>query len=148
VCIGHIPPFIGRNLHGIPENWRSLADVDPPGDVIGWTYPEPRPTRSATTGQPKEPPSLPSSEMALVHATHTLSLRGEAEARCARAEILEDGAVLAHSDWLVVQTGSSVEVEVDLTAEPGIYLARQATNVGGNVYESIVTIGLGRIEHP
>jgi hypothetical protein len=120
----------------------------PPGDVIGWTHPGPWPTRSATTGQPKEPSSLPSSDMAPVHATHTLSLRGEAEARRARAEILEDGAVLAHSDWVVVPLGSSIEVEVDLSAEPGIYLARQATNVGGNIYESIVTIGLGRIEHP
>lgn len=69
--------------------------------------------------------------MAPVQATHTLSLRGEAEARRARGEILEDGAVLAHGDWIIVKPGTSVEV--DLTAEPGSYLARQATNVGGNV---------------
>ncbi|MEA2961731.1 MAG: hypothetical protein QOI46_1829, partial [Alphaproteobacteria bacterium] len=39
-------------------------------------------------------------------------------------------------------------VEIDLTTEPGSYLARQATNVGGNVCESIVTIDLGSVEHP
>jgi hypothetical protein len=35
-----------------------------------------------------------------------------------------------------------------LTAEPGSYLARHAPNVGGNVYESIVTIDLGSVERP
>ena len=41
VRIGHVEPFIGRDLHEIPENWRSLADVEPPGDAIGWAYPGP-----------------------------------------------------------------------------------------------------------
>jgi hypothetical protein len=123
VRIGYVEPFIGRDLDEIPANWRSLADVEPPGDAIGWPYPRPWPTRGAGTRQAHEPPSLPPSGMAPVHATHTLSLRGEAEARRARAEILEDGAVLAHSDWVIVDPGTAVEVEVDLTAEPGTYLA-------------------------
>jgi hypothetical protein len=86
--------------------------------------------------------------MVPVQATHTLPLRGEAEARRARAEILDGGTVLARSEWVIVQPGSSIDVEIYLTAEPGSYLARQATNVGGNVYESIVTIDLGSVEHP
>ena len=56
--------------------------------------------------------------------------------------------MLAHSDWVIVQPGTSVEVEVALTAEPGTYLAQQATNVGGNIYESIVTVDLSSIDHP
>jgi hypothetical protein len=45
VRIGHVEPFIGRDLHDIPANWRELADVDPPGDAIGWAYPGPWPVR-------------------------------------------------------------------------------------------------------
>jgi hypothetical protein len=50
VRIGYIPPFIGRDLHEIPENWRLLADVEPPGDAIGWAYPGPWPTHGITRG--------------------------------------------------------------------------------------------------
>ena len=148
VRIGYVEPFIGRDLHEIPANWRSLADAEPPGDTIGWAYPGPWPTRGATMRQAHEPSSLPSSGMGEVEATHKLSLRGEAEARRAGGEILADGVALAHSDWVNVPRESSVEVDVDLIAEPGTYLARQTTNVGGNVYESVVTIDLGTIEHP
>lgn len=45
VKIGHVDPFIGRDLHAIPANWRDLPGVDPPGDAIGWPYPGPWPTR-------------------------------------------------------------------------------------------------------
>jgi hypothetical protein len=37
------PPF-ATDPHGIPANWRDLADVDPPGDAIGWEYPGGWPT--------------------------------------------------------------------------------------------------------
>jgi hypothetical protein len=39
------PLFRGEHPHGIPKNWRELADVDPPGDAIGWPYPGGWPTR-------------------------------------------------------------------------------------------------------
>lgn len=48
VRIGYVDPLIGKDLHEIPENWRELADVDPPGDAIGWPYPGPWPTRGAS----------------------------------------------------------------------------------------------------
>jgi hypothetical protein len=44
VRIGHIDPLFGRDLHDIPKNWPALADVGPPGDAIGWEFPDPRPT--------------------------------------------------------------------------------------------------------
>jgi hypothetical protein len=44
VRIGYAAPLIGRDLHDIPANWAQLADVDPPGDAIGWPYPGPWPT--------------------------------------------------------------------------------------------------------
>jgi hypothetical protein len=44
VRIGYVEPLIGKDLHDIPDNWRQLADVDPPGDAIGWPYPGPWPT--------------------------------------------------------------------------------------------------------
>jgi hypothetical protein len=33
-----IDPLIRAELHGIPPNWRELADVEPPGTSIGWEY--------------------------------------------------------------------------------------------------------------
>jgi hypothetical protein len=44
VRIGYVEPLIGKDTHDIPANWRQLADVDPPGDAIGWPYPGPWPT--------------------------------------------------------------------------------------------------------
>jgi hypothetical protein len=44
VRIGSVDRLIGEDLHDIPENWRDLADVDPPADAIGWPYPGPWPT--------------------------------------------------------------------------------------------------------
>ena len=100
------------------------------------------------TANSSEQPSLPSSGMTLVQATHTLPLRGEAEARRVGAVILDRGSVLVHSEWVIVKPGGSINVEIDLTAEPGSHPARQATNVGGRVYENIVTIDLRNVEHP
>jgi hypothetical protein len=44
VRIGYVEPLIGKDLHDIPANRRQLADVDPPGDAIGWPYAGPWPT--------------------------------------------------------------------------------------------------------
>jgi hypothetical protein len=44
VRIGWVEPLIGTDLHDIPSNWRELADVDPPGEAIGWPYPGGWPT--------------------------------------------------------------------------------------------------------
>lgn len=33
------PFWQAGHLDGIPENWRELANCDPPGDAIGWEYP-------------------------------------------------------------------------------------------------------------
>lgn len=41
VRIGYVEPLIGKDLHDIPTNLRGLADVDSPGDAIGWPYPGP-----------------------------------------------------------------------------------------------------------
>ena len=86
--------------------------------------------------------------MTAVSATHTVTLRGEAALRRARAEILDAGQIVARSDWLQVPGGTSVEVTVSLTAEPGVYSARQATNYGSNIHEDIATIDLGPVTHP
>ena len=86
--------------------------------------------------------------MAPTSATHTLTLRGEAALRRARAEILDAGRVLARSAWILVPGGQSVEVDVSLTAEPGVYAARQVTNTGSNIHENLTMIDLGSVTHP
>lgn len=86
--------------------------------------------------------------MTAVTSIHRFSLRGFEVTRKARVEVLVGGSVIVASDWIAVPPGTNTAVGLTLTAEPGIYVARQATNLGSNIYEDIVLIDLETFVHP
>lgn len=86
--------------------------------------------------------------MTAVTSVHRFSLRGFEVDRKARVEVLADGIVIAKSQSVVVPAGTSIPVDLTLTAAPGVYAVRQATNFGSNIHESIVTNDLGSLIHP
>jgi len=83
-----------------------------------------------------------------VTSIHHFSLRGLEVARKACVEVLARGSVIGASKWVVAPPGANIVVDLTLTAAPGTYAARQATNVGSNVHEDIVRIDLGTFVHP
>ena len=83
-----------------------------------------------------------------VTSIHHFSLRGFEVDRKARVEVLADGSVIGASQWVVMPPGASLPVDLALTAAPGTYAARQATNFGSNVHEDIGTTDLGSFVHP
>lgn len=80
-------------------------------------------------------------------ATYDIPIRGAAEPRKVRAEIVKEGAVMARSSWIMLGAGDERLAQVTLDAPPGEYQVRQATNVGSNIHEDLVTVDLGTIEH-
>lgn len=83
-----------------------------------------------------------------VTSVHRFLLRGFEIDRKARVEVLAEGGVIGASQWVVVPAGASSPVDLALTAAPGTYTARQATNFGSNIHEKIVTNDLGSLIHP
>jgi hypothetical protein len=88
------------------------------------------------------------SGMTPVASIHRCSLRGFEVTRRARVEVLGGGSVIGASEWVAVPPGANTAVDLALTAEPGSYTARQATNLGSSVHEDIVRIDLGTLVHP
>jgi hypothetical protein len=83
----------------------------------------------------------------VVKAGYEIPIRGAAEPRNVRAEIVKEGAVTATSSWIMLGAGDKRLAQVTLDAPPGEYQVRQATNVGSNIHEDLVTLDLGAIEH-
>ena len=80
-------------------------------------------------------------------STHDIPIRGAAEPRKVRAEIVKDGAIVARSGWITLGAGQETLAQVTLDGPEGEYHVRQATNVGGNLHEDLVTQDLGTIHH-
>ncbi len=88
------------------------------------------------------------SRVSAVTSIHRFSARGFEVDRKARVEVLADGSVIGASQWVVVPAGASIQVDMALTAVPGTYAVRQATNFGSNIHENIVTADLESFIHP
>jgi hypothetical protein len=80
-------------------------------------------------------------------ASYDIPIRGAAEPRKVRAEIVKDGAVVARSSWITLGAGQERLTQVTLDAPEGEYQIRQATNVGSNVHEDLVIQEVGTIQH-
>lgn len=79
--------------------------------------------------------------------SYDISIRGAAERRRVRAEIVKEGSIVARSPWIELGAGEERLVQVTLDAPEGRYQARQATNVGSNIHDDLVTVELETIEH-
>lgn len=80
-------------------------------------------------------------------ASYDIPIRGAAEPRKVRAEVIRDGAIVARSPWVVLRGRQERVAQVTFDAPTGEYEIRQATNVGGNIHEDLVTQDLGTIQH-
>lgn len=79
--------------------------------------------------------------------TYGIQIRGTAERRNVRAEVLHDGRVIARSGWVALAAGETAPVRVTVDAAPGTYELRQVTNVGSNIHEDLTAISLGTLRH-
>ena len=83
----------------------------------------------------------------MAQRTYEITIRGTAEPRKTRAVVWSGGHPIAQRRWVVLGAGHEAPVQVQVDAPPGRYELVQQTNVGSNVHEDLVTIGLGPLEH-
>lgn len=82
-----------------------------------------------------------------MRGVYDIEIRGAAEPRRVRAELVRDGEVRARSPWIVLAAGETRAAQITLDDEPGTYTVTQVTDTGSNVHEDLVKVDLGKIEH-
>jgi hypothetical protein len=82
-----------------------------------------------------------------MNESYDIPIRGEAERRRVRAEIVKDGPIMARSSFIELGPGDTRAGPGHARRPRGRLPARQATNVGSNVHEDLARIDLVTIRH-